>query len=187
MLDIIDAFFEKERLEAEMFPKQSRHKRNSRKYLRNAFFRKEKNAKNLEHRRYGYYDNRNYVTKHSIELLNGQEVHAHGIDIEILDKTSDFLHVLVKNSINNTESEIRMGKVVLTNGKTFWKYYHPFNRKCCNPVYYKKSYGKSQFAKNSANRAVRRARFYDDEGEEYFYPKGNLYKKLYDSWQILDW
>ena len=182
---IIDEFFENEELT--QLP-QKKHR--SRRYLRKAFFKKERNVSNssLKNANYSYVDNSEHVRCHIYDLSHGKNINSHGIKLEIVNRDKNTIDVLVKNSINNSSDIIRAVHHIKTS-KPFWTYEHLASNgvRHCYPVYYKKYYPNSSFGKVSANRSVRNYKAFDDEGFEIAPPNGNWYRKIFNSWEICDW
>lgn len=148
-------------------------KNRRRSFRRRMFLLKEKNARNMKIRRYGYVDNNIFVLKNLKELNQKDYIETGLYIIDVLNRTSEYVEAWVINKVNHTENFVKM------NWELKYSYYDPRSERSWHPVYFKRFYPTCSDMKRVANKRVRRNK--DD------IPDGRWFRKMFPSWDICEY
>ena len=148
-------------------------KNRRRAFRRRMFLLKEKNTRNMDIRRYGYINNNEFVWESMKELSEKDHVETGLYIIDVLERTSEYVEVWVKNKVNRTENFVKM------DWGSKYSYYDSRSKRSWYPVYFKRFYPTYADMKKAANKKVRRNK--DD------IPDGRWFRKMFPSWDICEY
>ena len=150
------------------------YKKNRRRsFHRRMFLLKEKNARNMDIRRYGCINNEEFVRKNLEDLNQKNHIETGLYIIDVLERTSEYVETSVKNKVNHTENFVKV------DWKSKYPYYDPRSGRSWHPVYFKRFYPTCSVMKRVANKRVRRNK--ED------IPDGSWFKKMFPSWDICEY